>query len=549
MTTQSNESHPFDIKAEIDIPNWSLITLFRKTAEKFPAANAIYFHKKFKTYKKVEEEINRLSNSLKELGVKKGDRVAVLLPNVPQFYTAFFAVQALGAIFTSLSPLYSSYEIKQRIADCDPRVIITLRLFTEKIRDIEKDIEFPQVIVTSIAEELPQFTGYVYKVAKLRGCGKLKNEISYRELIKTGLDKTLKTRIDPKKDVAILQYTGGTTGIPKGAMLTHHNLVSQSFIISYWKNLLEKIPQEQFRVAGVLPYSHIFGFTSSFLWPVLEGATIFLVPDPRKLVEILKIIHVHKIHFLYGVPILFKKLATHDRIESFDLSSLHLAVSGGESLPKRTVEIFEEKSKCLLVEGYGLTEASPVTHINPPNASKRRIGTIGLAIPNTLAKIVDPKTLIEIEKIDKEGELWVRGPGVMKGYWNNKKETETVIKDGWLRTADIVKRDEQGYYAVVDRIKDIIIVSGFNVWPSEVETVLASHSAVSEAVVKGYPTADGTVVKAYLIIKSDMGHITDEEIQKFCRKRLAPYKVPKIIEYRGDFPRSPVGKILRREIK
>lgn len=534
---------------KIKIPNISLIKLFRDSGGKNKEKHCTYFKGKFKTYKEVEEEVNRLSNSFKKMGIKKGDRIAVFLPNCPQFITTFFAAQSIGAIFTSLNPLYTVKEIVDRFKDSKPKVIVTLRLFTNKIRDVQKEINVKNIVITSISEELPLAKKYLYKLLKMYNQTKINNEILYIDLIEKGENKKIDININPKEDVAILQYTGGTTGSPKGAMLTHSNLLSQAAIISYWKDFLSKQPKGQYKVGSILPFSHIFGLTSSFIWPIYEGATLFLVPDPRKLVEVMRIIHNHNLHILYCVPIFFKKFACHEKLNNYDLSSLHLAVSGGESLPNETVQIFEEKTKCLLIEGYGLTEASPVTHINPPNKTLRKIGSIGVTIPETDSKIVDPDSGKAINCSEKSGELWVNGPGVMKGYWKNKTETDLALKNGWLRTGDIVKKDKNGYFQVVDRLKDIIIVSGYNVWPSEVETVLLTHQKICEAAVVNHQTENGSVVKAFLVKKPGYPEVSLEELRSFCKASLAPYKIPKIIEYKDELPRSAVGKVIRRKLR
>jgi len=537
------------ILSNLEIPNISLIDLFRNSAKDNNDKNALYFKGKLKSYKTALEEINRLAYSFKKLGLEKGDRIAVLLPNCPQFYITFFAAQSIGVIFTSINPLYSAAEISNILSDCKPKMIVTLRMFAKKIREVEKQIKIDNVVITSVSEELPIIKKILYKFLKAYSQTKIPNEISYRNLIENGKNQNSNTKINPEEDIAVLQYTGGTTGIPKGAMLSHKNLVSQVLVLNYWENHLEKQPKGQYKIAGILPYSHIFGLTSSFLWPVYEGALIFLVPDPRKLLEVLKIINKHGLHFLYCVPIFFRKLASHKKIHKFNLSSLLLAVSGGESLPGDTVKIFEDKTNCLLVEGYGLTEASPVTHINPPNKKNRLVGSIGITIPNTSAKIVDPKTGKTITRVDKDGELWVSGPGVMKGYWNNNEETKITLKDGWLRTGDIAKIDKNGYFTIVDRLKDVIIVSGYNVWPSEVESVLINHPFIADVGVIGHDNGSGTVVKAVLVKKQGCKELSLNEIRSYCKKSLAPYKVPKIIEYRDDLPRSSVGKVLRRKLR
>ena len=539
----------FNIPKKLDIPNSSLIEMFRDIAGKNKDEKAVFFKGKFKTYRELEEEVNKFANSLKKLGVKKGDRVAVIFPNCPQFVTVFFAVNSLGAIFTAFNPMYTAREIKHRLNDCEPKVLIILDLFNDKINSIKDEIKVEHIVTSSVSDELPSALKILYKLSKLGKIEQIDDGISYKELLINGDNKKINTEINSNDDIAVIQYTGGTTGVPKGAMLTHKNLVSQATIIQFWKTGLKVQPEGQFKVAGVLPFSHIFGLTSSFIWPISEGGTIYLVPDPRKLEEIMKIIDKYGIHFLNCVPILFQKLATHSNIDKYDLSSIHLCISGGESLPGETVKIFEGKTNCLLIEGYGLTEASPVTHVNPPNEEDRKIGSIGVNVPNTISKIVDAENEKEITDLSKTGELWVKGPGVMKGYWKNKKETDSTIKNGWLRTGDIASKDKNGYYQIIDRLKDMIIVSGFKVWPNEVEEILQSHPSIKEAAVIPHITDIGTKIKAVLVLNSGFNEITLDEIKSFCKDSLAPYKIPKMVEYTNELPRSSVGKLLRRKLK
>jgi long-chain acyl-CoA synthetase len=263
----------------------------------------------------------------------------------------------------------------------------------------------------------------------------------------------------------------------------------------------------------------------------------------------MKLIHHHRMHFLYCVPVFFQKFAAHKNVNKYDLSSILLSISGGESLPRKTVELFESKTGSLLIEGYGLTEASPVTHVNLPTKEGRKIGSIGVTVPNTEAKIVNPETDREITTPGVPGELWVKGPSVMKGYWRRTAETENTIKDGWLRTGDIASVSPEGFYKILDRLKDMIIVSGFKVWPNEVEDILLTHPAILEAAVIGHKTELGTKLKAVLVQKPDKKKLTLEEIRSFCKQNLAAYKVPKFIEYRDELPRSSVGKVLRRELR
>ena len=310
-------------------------------------------------------------------------------------------------------------------------------------------------------------------------------------------------------------------------MLTHYNLISQTEALKYWRTGLDKQPEGQINIAGVLPYSHIFGLTSSFLWPIAEGATIYLIPDPRKLEDVMKVISTYKVHFLNCVPVFFQKFATHPHVDKYDYSSLHLCISGGESL----------------------TEASPVTHANPPNKKQRKNGSIGVPLPNTQAKIINTDTGEVITTPDTSGELWVKGPGIMKGYWQNKKATEDAIIDGWLRTGDVAVIDKKGYYKIIDRLKDMIIVSGYKVWPNEVEEILLAHPSIIEAAVVPHRTEVGTKIKAVLVKKKTSEHLNIDDLRAYCKRYLAPYKIPSLLEYRDELPRSLVGKVLRRELQ
>ena len=533
----------------IDIPKQNLIEMFRTVAAEHHDQPATFFKGKFKTYADIETEVNKLANGLRKLGVKKGDRVAVYLPNSPQFFVTFFAVQSLGAIFTAFNPLYTAREIKQRLNDAQPKIFVTLDMFLDKVKKIKNEISVEHIIVTSVARELPSLKKHLYKLVTARKKQTLSGSLNYTDVLESGENKPIDAKIDNEHDIAVLQYTGGTTGISKGAMLTHKNLIAQTVVLQYWKNKLEKQPEGQIKIAGVLPYAHIFGLTSSFLWPVSEGASIYLVPDPRKLEEVMKLIDKYRIHFLYCVPVFFQKFGSHKNISKYDLSSIHLSISGGESLPKQTVDLYEEKTGSLLIEGYGLTEASPVTHVNPPTKKHRKIGSIGVTVPNTKAKIINPETNREINTPGVPGELWVKGPGVMKGYWQHEEETNDALKDGWLRTGDIASQSPEGYFKILDRLKDMIIVSGFKVWPNEVEDILLTHPAILEAAVIGQKTKLGTKLKAVIVRRPEQKKLSLDEIRSFCKQELAAYKIPKFVEYRDELPRSSVGKLLRRKLR
>ena len=396
---------------------------------------------------------------------------------------------------------------------------------------------------------MPGFTAFLYKNLIARKNPKVINELSYKELVTKGENKEIITKVNAKEDIAVLQYTGGTTGIMKGAMLTNYNLIAQATILPYWIEWLPELPDGQYKISGCLPMSHIFGFSTSFLWTIALAGLLYLVPDPRQLEEVMQSVHKYKIHFMFAVPVLYQKIAEHPKIGKYDLSSLYLCISGGEALPATTSNKFEEVTGATLVEGYGLSESSPVTHVNPARAELKKLNSIGIPIPNTLAMVVDQDTHEEITEYGKEGELWVRGPSVMKGYWNNKEASDDVLVKGWLRTGDIATMDDKGYFSIVDRAKDMIIVSGFKVWPSDVEDVLYSHPDINMAGVVQFKDGDKEKVKAFLVAEPGSKKLTYKEIKAYCKDKLAPYKIPTIIEYKDDLPRTVVGKVSRKDLR
>ncbi|MHA1418591.1 MAG: AMP-binding protein [Candidatus Heimdallarchaeaceae archaeon] len=537
------------IPDHIEVPEISMGEFFINTVEEYPERNATHFKGRFMTYTEIENDVNRLSNALQDLGIKKGDKVAILTPNSPQFVVTFFATMSIGAVFTAISPLATSKEIRFQLQDSEAKVIITFDLYLDKIREIKDETNLENIIVSSVADALPPFTAFLYKHVIGRKNPKIKGELVYKNVLKTALNKRIITKINAKEDVAVFQYTGGTTGIQKGAMLTHYNLLAQATILPYWDKWLPEVPDGQYQILGVLPLSHIFGLSTSFFWSISVGGCLHLVPDPRDLDALLTEIQKNGIQFMNAVPVLFQKLAEHPKIDKFDLTSLYMCISGGEALPETTSQKFEKASGCILIEGYGLSESSPVTHVNPANYDKRRVGSIGIPLPNTKSMIVDIDTQEEITEFGVPGELWIRGPSVMKGYWNNKEETNNTLVKGWLRTGDIATWAEGGYFSIVDRAKDMISVSGYKVWPNEVEDHLYTHPDINGVAVVRSKTETGEMVKAVIVAEPGSKKLSQAEIKEFCKNHLAPYKIPKIIEYRSELPRSPVGKVLRKLLR
>ena len=546
-----------EIPAEFPILDKDLVEVFYDSVQKNPKLPFVIFQDKAKSFEQTWKEVVQFANVLASLGVKKGSRVAILMPNCPQFVVSYLGILYLGGIVTAISPLYTAKELQFQLKDSGSIVIVTLDLFLENIRKVRGKTDLKHVVVSSVADALSPIKGFLYKNVIARKNPKPnENELIYKDLMKNAEEKDLQAKIDPKNDLACLQYTGGTTGVPKAAMLTHRNLLSNAMTVHLWEWWVGGPQEEQLTNMGALPLSHIFGLTTSFIWPLYSAGMVVLIPDPRKLEEIMKAIQKYKIHFFCGVPTLFQKMAEHPAITKYDFSSVRGCISGGSALHEDTMTNFEAKTNSLLVEGYGLSEASPVTHVNPADKKLRKPG-IGIPLPNTEAKVIDLKTGEDITKFDSdgfstpEGELLVRGPQVMKGYWNRQDETDKVImKDGWLKTGDVVKMTDDGFFSIVDRLKDCIFTSGFQVWPLEVETALCHHPDISLAAV--IPVKDenvNEVIKAVLVASPGAKQYTPKELKAYCKENLAPYKVPKYFEYREELPLSPVGKVLRRPLR
>jgi long-chain acyl-CoA synthetase len=520
--------------------------LMRQAAVNTPRAPALAFFGRIITYRELSEQTARLAQAFKTLGLAPGDRLALMLPNCPQLVMAYHAALRLGAVVVMLNPLLSPKELQFQLADSGARRLVALDHFQPQVEEVERTLGLEQVIVTGLADALPWPLNWLYPVKARRqgltvGCRPGPARVAWKSLL-THPPLPDGPLPDPQ-DLAVLQYTGGTTGTPKAAMLTHANLMVNVAQINAW---LHQVRYGEERVMGLLPFTHSFGLTACLNWPMSQGALIILLPR-FEINSLLKALKKHRPTMLPAVPTLFVALINDPRLPKLDLSSLWAAISGSAPLPLEVRDRFEELSGCRIMEGYGLTEASPVTHLNPV-AGPRPMGSMGLPLPGTLARVVDHETGRDLPP-GEVGELILRGPQVMRGYWQNPGETEVALKDGWLYTGDLAKMDEQGYFYIVERKKDLIIAGGYNIYPREVEEVLYQHPQVKEAVALGVPDAyRGETVKV-VIVPRDGARLTAEEIQAYCRKQLAVYKVPRIVEFREQLPKSQVGKVLRRVLK
>jgi long-chain acyl-CoA synthetase len=523
--------------AEINPPNQPLYQILQIASGAYRDRPAVAFMGAFIDFSDVKKLVDRLATALQNLGVVKGDRVGVMLPNCPQYLISFFAVVRLGAIVVNVNPIYTPREIEMVAKDSGMRAIIALDLLASNIFGVRANTAIEHVILTSLLD---------YSSTPDKAPPAPEGSLSFKSLIDGVAEVDLpRVEIDPAEDVAVLQYTGGTTGVPKGAMLTHQNLYTNTLQSWVWGGPLTRQGDERYLM--VIPYFHIYGQTVGLLLGAWNGAMQIPIPkfDPNLLIEAIK---QHKPTFFPGAPTLYISMLNHPEIKTCGLEHVRRFNSGSAPLPLEVIERFEKMSGAMLYEGYGLTEASPTTH-STPTLAKRKVGSIGLPFPSTECKIVDLETGERVVPVGEVGELCVRGPQVMKGYWNRPEETAIALRDGWLYTGDVARMDEDGFFYIVQRKKDMIIVSGFNVYPNEVEDVLFTHPAVLEAAVIGVPDPyRGEAVKAFITLRPGAAATVDEVIE-FCRANLAKYKVPTLVEFMTSLPKSAVGKVLRRELR
>lgn len=539
--------YPVEVPPTYNYPKQNLAQFLIQTAERYPQVHALDFLGKKMTYAELLEKSYRFARTLQRLGINKGDRVAIMLPNCPQAVIAYYGTLLIGGIVVMTNPLYMPRELEHQLTDSGARLIVTLDALVQRVQNSmgTKPLEF--MLVTSIQDALPFPKNLLYPIkAKKDGMAAhvTYNEqvLSFKELLKQSSGDPIQVPVSADKDLALLQYTGGTTGFAKGVMLTHSNLVANTLQTKLW---FYRSRQGMERYMAALPFFHVFGLTVLLNQAVALGGTLILVPR-FEINQVLQTIHKKKPTVFPGAPTMYVAIINHQAIGSYDLSSINVCISGAASLPLEVQTRFETITGGKLIEGYGLTEASPVTHAN--NIwEKRKTGSIGIPFPDTDAKIVQPDTLEEVP-LGEIGELAVKGPQVMKGYWNQPEETYKCLKDGWLLTGDLGRMDEDGYFYILDRRKDLIIAGGYNIYPREVEEVLFEHPDVEEAIVAGiFDPYRGETVKAYIVPRD--GAVPDaDELKQWCKEKLAAYKVPRVYEFRDSLPKTLAGKVLRRKL-
>src|ERR1041384_111730 len=529
--------YDFWVPEDINFPRQPVHQILNQAALQFSDRPAVAFGDLTLTYSEVKAQVDRLASALAELGIGKADRVGIMLPNCPQYLVSFFAIVRLGAIVVSVNPLYTQREVAMVARDSGMRAIVVLDALAEIIRNIQVESQIEHVITVNPQELLTNAQAAKSATA---------TPLSFSSLIARVKAPDLpRVEIDPVEDVAILQYTGGTTGGPKGAMLTHANLFAATVQCSVWSSQFIERANERFLL--VLPLFHVYGLVVGAIFGVWCGAMQILIPkfDVNLL---LTAIARYRPTFFPGVPTLFISLLNHPSARGAGLDKIRRFNSGSAPLPLEVLEQFEKLSGAVLYEGYGMTETASLA-ITTPTYARRKPGSIGVPVTGTACKIVDLKSGERELPAGEAGELCLRGPQVMKGYWNNPNETAAALRDGWLYTGDVARMDEDGFFTIVQRKKDMIIVSGFNVYPTEIEDVLFAHPAVKEVAVIGVPCAyRGEAVKAFIILKPNV-EVAAEELIEYCRARLARYKVPSFIEFVESLPMSAIGKVLRTELK
>lgn len=528
-------------------PLYSIIT---NGAKKFGQKPCLSYQGRTLSYSQVDELSSRFAASLLNLGLKKGGRVAIYSPNTPQFVMAYFGILKAGGIAVPCSPLYKERELEAQLRDSGASIVVAANDIVRgndlyaSLEGCRGRLDITHVITASVTDYLPGYKRALAGLAKVKNVRR-RNTDRFVDLVKKSEPLQTFASVDPLEDVAVLEYTGGTTGTSKGAMLTHFNLLSAAAIGAMSLPLTEKDVS-----LTVLPLFHIFGMTASMNAPLYTGGMIVLLPR-FDIKEVMSSIQKEKVTCFCGVPTMYIAVNNHPDVAKFDLRTVRVAFSGGAALPVAVAKKFKELTGGNLVEGYGLSESSAVGSTNPFQGSLRKEGSIGIPFPSTDARVVsldDPTQLLGEGEV---GELELKGPQMMKGYWNNETETRLVLRDGWLLTGDIARMDEDGYFFIVDRKKDLISVGGMKVYPREVEEILFEHPAVREAAVVGYPDPYmGETVKAFIVLKDPAEKDRAEaEITAYCTDRLAKYKVPHKYEFVSELPKTLVGKVLRRKLR
>jgi long-chain acyl-CoA synthetase len=538
------------VPQSIDYPEVPLFHLLEETGRKYPETPCTIFKGAKISYREMNEITDRLAAGLASLGIKKGDRVGLFMPNTPQFVMAYFAALKIGAVVIATNPLYSAREIEHQVNDAGIEIMLVMSNFYNLVKEVQPKTGIRQVVVTNIKEALPPILSFLFTLTQEKKGGHriqlADGDVWMQDLINQfSAGDRPKVDVGPD-DVALFQYSGGTTGVSKGAIALHRNLVANAIQISSWMISVEEGKEV---VLMAIPLFHVYGMVAGMLFAMYSGASMVMVPNPRDLKDVLTNIQKYKASIFPGVPTLYNAINNHPDVLAgkYDLSTIKACISGSAPLMRETKEKFESLTGGVVFEGYGLSEAPTATHCNPL-LGENRTGSIGLPLPDVDVRIISLDDEVTVLPPGEIGELVVKGPQVFKGYHNMPTETQNALRDGWLYTGDIARMDEDGYFYIVDRKKELIKPGGYQVWPREVEEVISEIPEVLEVGVAGIPDAyRGETVKAWVVVKPGET-LTEEEIKEFCRDHLAKYKVPTHIEFRDELPKTTVGKILRREL-
>ncbi len=549
------------VPAHLEIPDHPLTWLLDCTASRYPGRTAfIYFGRRL-SYAQLAHHAKRFATALQRLGVQKGERVAIALPNIPQYPMAFYGALLAGAVVVPTNPLYTEREMQHQLADSGARVLVMLDTFYPLVRAVRQQTAVEHIILTGPADFMPPVLRALYPLSQRRARSPeaplTRKELHDDQTLHvmhtllephTGDDKEVFSPPQPVQaaDLAVLQYTGGTTGLSKGAMLSHRNLLANAMQTRAW---IPQAREGEEVMLCVAPFFHAYGLTVGMNFSLLAAASMVLLPR-FKAQDVVKAIRRYHPTIFPGMPTMYLAVMREAGNHPDDLRSIHYCISGAAPLPAQVQSDFEAITGGRLVEGYGLSEASPVTHCNPLTG-QRRTGSIGLPLPGVEAAIVNQDTG-EPVPAGSVGELVVRGPNIMQGYWNRTEETSQTFRNGWMCTGDLGKMDADGYFSIMERVKDVIIASGFKVYPREVEEVLFGHPAVAEAAVAGAADAyRGETVAAFVVLKPgiEASEATRQELLHYCKQELTAYKVPTILDFRASLPKSLIGKVIRRQLR
>jgi long-chain acyl-CoA synthetase len=517
------------IGQKVTIPNITLTQVLEESVSRWPDNMAISYYDEKWTYSELKEQVDAFASALQQIGVQKGDRVALMLPNCPQYIVSYYGVLSVGGVIVQINPMFTERELHYMMEDSGAETIIALESSASVIKAVQRDTKLKNTILVSLeASKKRQIHEKSYETFLMKNTGFIKS-----------------VSLDPAEDLAIIQYTGGTTGRSKGAMLTHRNLIAN--VVQNDEVLKSTLLPGVERILTVIPLFHVYGMTLCMNSGIYRGACLIVLSRFDK-EEVLQVIKSEKPTYFPGVPTMYVALNSHPEIEKFGMDQIKVCHSGASSMPLELIQEFEEKNNLKIIEAYGLSECAPGC-IGQTLNGQRIQGSVGVPLPATEIRIVNFLNQESEVPLGESGELLIRGPQVMKGYWNMPQETAETLQDGWLYTGDIAKMDEDGNIYIVDRKKDLIIASGYNVYPREVEEVLYEHPAVLEAVVFGVPDSyRGETVKAVVVLKEGR-QLSVDELSKYCKGALSSYKVPKAIEIRSQIPKSSVGKILRRLLR